>query len=674
MRGINCQGAKTKNKPSPDNRGRVLSNRKYSIGLGIDAGGTFTDTVLFDFEKRKVLFKAKALTTKWNYSEGIINAINLLPSGELQNVALVSLSTTLVTNAIVESNIYPVGLLLMPSGSFKIHVINHSPSKVIQGRMSIDGNVTEPVNSEEIKRIIEKMISIHKVQSFAVSSYGGTVNPELELEVKKIIHQETNMDVCCGHELSGVLNFYVRANTAVLNAGTIPIMKEFLLDIKTTLTNIGIRAPVMIVRGDGSVMSSSFAREFPVQTALSGPAASIAGARYLTEISDALVIDMGGTTTDIGFIEKDEVNICNDGAQIGLWKTHVKAVDMLTAGLGGDSEIIYNRSDWSIGPRRITPFCFMTTIYNPVKLLKSATTISNDSWESSEVFQWLYLSGKDPDFNLSIHEVKIMKALQNGPLMLPELSKAINSGDWKFIRTDRLEKTGCIIRSGLTPTDLFHAEGTLDLWNFSAAADYINFIARSTHISLEKLKKTLTKHISDLVGTVLLTRIFPEFSDHPELINQILNKGNKHLFLHSELRQPVIGLGASAKLMLIDTISNLEGNLILPEHGDVANAVGAITSQVAVTLKGSVVPTSQGLYRIISIKNNKKYFEKLEEAETVCKKELKESIRALARKAGTSEKEVSINTITRSALDVSGKEIFLEQIFTVSINGMPDLM
>lgn len=657
----------------------IINNRtplakECLVGLGIDTGGTFTDAVLFDFKEGKVLSKAKANTTPWKFSEGIMNAVSNFSSEELDSIDLVSLSTTLVTNAIVESRTQAVGLLLMPPGSFKLESFKHSPNIIIKGRMSITGEITELIDPIEIRNAVNEMLSVHKVQAFAVSSYGGSVNPELELMVKKIIREETGMDVCCGHELSDTLNFYIRAHTAVLNAGTIPVMEEFLNEMKSALSMAGINAPVMVVRGDGSVMSHSIAEEFPIQTALSGPAASMAGAGYLTELSDALVIDVGGTTSDIGFLEEGSAVVCTEGAQIGSWKTHVEAVDMLTAGLGGDSEIIFNRSEWIVGPRRIIPFCYMSFSYNYSEIIKSASDSIGNAWENTRAFQCLYLSGKEPKFTMTIQEEKIIRALFNGPLVLPVLSLRIGAGDWKFLRTDRLEQTGCILRAGLTPTDLYHAEGRLDMWNSSAALEYLNIIAACSDLNILKLKENLNNKISNTIGSALISRLFSDIPGRLELINPILKQGNRHMLLKSELQIPVIGLGAAAPLILGDTIKKLNGNLILPEHGDVANAIGAVISQVFVTLKALIVPTPQETYSVTGLKNGRILFETLEEAESICIDELKERIIIIARKAGTSDDKVTIDIETRTAIGITGDEVFLERIIISSIKGMPDLM
>ncbi len=645
---------------------------RYTRGLGIDAGGTYTDAVLYDFKKSAVLSRAKALTTKWKYSEGIMAALEHIPAEELSSVDLVSLSTTLVTNAIVESNTHPVGLLIMPPGRLTAGDIEHVPASVIQGRMTIEGAMVEDIDPEEIRQRAEEMITHYGVRAFAVSGYGGSVNPRLELKVKKIIRESTGLDVCCGHELSGSLNFYIRARTAVLNAGTIPIMEEFLREMKAALDGIGVKAPILVVRGDGSIMTESYASDFPVQTALSGPAASMAGARHLTDQKEALVADVGGTTTDIGFLEEGLVSICDDGAAIGRWKTHVRAVDMLTVGLGGDSEILFDRQSWRIGPRRITPFCWLDSRNNLEEALGKALK-KPERWEGSfKPLQWFCLSGKKADFELTGQEKRILDALAERPMMAWELGDLICDGVWKLLRTERLEKSYCLLRIGLTPTDLYHREGALSLWDSPLLKEYVSLSAIVSSMAEDLFLEHLKEKISRQAGGALLDRIFPGNSQREQ--ERLLEKGNRWMQLQPRLNVPVIGLGGPAGLMLKDAVTRLGGELIIPENSEVANAVGAVTSEVSVSTSASIVTTAQGLFRIQGIAHEADDFESLEETESYCLKILNEKILKKARAAGTSSTGVEILIQNRTAEASGGESLFLERQFSASLTGIPDLV
>ena len=271
-----------------------MKRQLIRYGLGIDAGGTYTDAVVYDFEEKKIKSKSKALTTKWDFSIGIDDALAGLDQAMLSQVELVAVSTTLATNAIVEGQGQKTGLLVMNNiSSIVDDTVNHSPRRNIQGYINISGQECTPINEEEIRTVVREMADQDGVTAFAVSGFAGAINPAHELRVKEIIEQEVGMVTCCGHELSDLLDFSVRAQTAVLNARIVPLIIGFFREIDDILKSRKITAPVMVVKGDGTLMSVSMARERPVETILSGPAASVAGAKLLTGLHDALVVDMG---------------------------------------------------------------------------------------------------------------------------------------------------------------------------------------------------------------------------------------------------------------------------------------------------------------------------------------------------------------------------------------------
>ncbi len=205
-------------------------------GLGIDAGGTYTDAVIYDFKQKNVQSKNKALTTKWDFAIGIASALDGLDQTILHQVSLVSVSTTLATNAIVEGEGQRVGLLFMPGpGGASSAPVSNSPGALITGQMNISGQEIQPVNPEEIRTVARRMVVHDGVTAFAVSGYGGIINPAHEMEVKKILAEEFDMIVCCGHEFSNLLNFAVRAQTVVLNARIIPRMIKFFRELDRVL-------------------------------------------------------------------------------------------------------------------------------------------------------------------------------------------------------------------------------------------------------------------------------------------------------------------------------------------------------------------------------------------------------------------------------------------------------
>ena len=296
------------------------------------------------------------MTTKWDFTVGISEALSKLDQEKLEQVEMVSMSTTLATNAIVEGEGQKVGMIIMPPyGRLGPREIPFEPKAVIEGQLEINGREISPVDKMQVKRVVRQMVEKEDVKAFAVSGYAGVINPAHELQVKQIIREETGLFVTCGHELSEILNFKTRAHTAMLNARIIPKLTKLILDLEKALASLGIFAPIMVVKGDGTLISAKTAKERPVETILSGPAASVAGARHLTGLQNALVVDMGGTTTDTAVLSDGTVSVCETGSNVGGQKTHVKALEIRTAGLGGDSLIHWNKGHFYIGPRRVAP-------------------------------------------------------------------------------------------------------------------------------------------------------------------------------------------------------------------------------------------------------------------------------------------------------------------------------
>ncbi len=167
----------------------------------------------------------------------------------------------------------------------------------------------------------------------------------------------SDMPIVCGHELVSELGYLERTNTAVVNAGLLPIIDNFVKAIKTILDELHIDAPVFVVKGDGTISKIDAVKNTPIDTVLSGPAASIIGAINLTGVENAVVADMGGTTTDIGVVRNKRVELSKDGAQVGDWKIRIKSAKLYTYGLGGDSEIKVEDGQIQVGPERILPSC-----------------------------------------------------------------------------------------------------------------------------------------------------------------------------------------------------------------------------------------------------------------------------------------------------------------------------
>ena len=654
------------------------------FGLGIDAGGTYTDAVIYEFNTDLLRGKSKALTTKWDFTAGIKEALAGLDAMMLKRVELVAVSTTMATNAIVEGDGQKVGLLLMTPFSLDGNEqISHEPKVRVRGQIKITGEEIQPVDPHEVRQVVHHMVQNHQVGAFAISGFGGAINPAHELLIKRIIKQETGLGVTCGHELSELLDFTARARTAVLNARIIPRLEKLITELESVLRGLGIKAPMVVVKGDGSLISSQVAKEKPVETIMSGPAASVAGARRLTGIKDAIVVDIGGTTMDTASLKDGMVRITGSGVRVGGHYTHVKALKMRTIGLGGDSSIIWEKSRFEIGPRRVAPMAWMGQQAADVRKALSFLEQRLDRYKNgTQPMQILMLTGHENSMELNARETEILAKLKERPYSLDELASHTQAGFWGLLPLKRLEEHYMVQRCGLTPTDLLHVKGLFDKWDRQTSNHICEMVA---HISSYD-QADLTDYLLDIaVKKVAVELLKKQLDDDAKadaldncpacntLIDNLLMGGNGEYTISIKLHNPIIGIGAPAHFFLPKAGELLQAETILPEDADVANALGAITSNVVVRCQAKIKPSSNG-YFVIEGFEGAQSFRTFDEANDWTEDQLRQKVIGLGRKAGTGVEEVELNTYDSIVTAGGGTQLFLGRVITASLTGRPNLV
>ncbi len=661
-------------------------------GLGVDAGGTYTDALIYDFLEKKICCKSKALTTKWDFSIGIDKALASLDQDLLAKVAMVSVSTTLATNAIVEGRGQKTGLIVMNNaGSAWGDGIEHSPKRLVRGYINISGQEIDPLDEDEVRKVVREMADRDGVQAFAISGFAGAVNPVHELRVKKIVEEETGMSVCCGHELSDLLDFTIRARTAVLNARIIPLIIRFLGEIDKILRQRKISAPIMVVKGDGTLMSAEIARERPVETILSGPAASVAGAKLLTGLTEAVVVDMGGTTSDIAEIKDDSVAVCGRGARVGGFHTHVKALDMRTIGLGGDSLIRWSQGQFTIGPNRVVPLVYAGHL-DRSGIARALLRLDTGTFARAEQVVYTATAGAAFPFPPTEREKRIVQLLRNYPHTAEELASVLGLVSARFLPMERLEESALVQRCGLTPTDLLHVRGSFRRWDPSPAEGILAIIAGLCKKTVDVLVDELLIKVDKALALELLRHLFlkdcqgatPADSDaantspaeasslYQHLIRCILEPATISSYaIKAELHIPVIGVGAPVGFFLPGAKKILNTEVVIPEDGDVANALGAITSLIAISRRLVIRPDGAGEFVIEGIEGTRGFAD-LHQAQDWAEEYLRDSIRGLGRRSGTRSREVRITVADSIVTTAHGVPLFLERVVTAHLTGSPD--
>lgn len=575
------------------------------LGLGIDAGGTYTDAVIVEFATQQVLAKAKALTTKDDLSVGVAAAIGKLPVELIRRVQLVSLSTTLATNAIVEGKGGRVGMLLLGFDEYDLARVNHHPRRAVAGRTDITGREIEPLDEDGLRTAARELLRREAVDALAVSGMVSVMNPAHEIRAKEIIAELTDMPVVCGHELGMQLDTIKRSTTAALNARLLPIIAELIAHVKSVMERAGIHAPLMVVRGDGTLMSEELARRTPVETILSGPAASVCGARFLANIPNGLVVDIGGTTSDMALLVDGNPIVAPKGARVGEWSTNVRAVDIETVGLGGDSVVAFAHDGRvTIGPRRAVPLAWLAHEYPAV--LEELIRLWKLREEKSTLIQPVefFLRVRNSTAgDLTERERKTLAALADGPLSRERLAERIGAMAPSLVPVNRLETLGYIQRSTLTPTDVMHHLGIFTDWSCDAAEIALRFFAYRANVSVARLAEFILDTFSYWMTLHLMHRLIrharpvPDFPDGPAdraLLDMLCDGANlRGLTLQARFENPLVAIGAPAGALAPGAARKLGARVIIPEHAEVANAVGAITGALTLTAEATITPADE---------------------------------------------------------------------------------
>ena len=601
--------------------------------------------------------------------------------------------STLATNAIVEGRGQKVGLLIWPPyGRYYPQDFTHQPLATLRGQFEINGAEIEPIDPGQIAATAREMVERHHVKAFAVTGFASHANPAHELAAKKIIQDLTHLPVTCGHEVSEGLSYIIRAETAMLNSRIIPYLQQMLEQFRLSLQKRGLDAPIMVVRSDGSLMSVQTALQRPIETILSGPAASVAGARHLSGADDAMVVDIGGTTTDTAIITNGHVRTCPEGARVGRWRTHVQALDMRTLGLGGDSLLAWRQGEMHVGPRRVAPVGSLAGVADPMPALAWLERHLDHCDASTKGMSLLRITGRRCDTDIEDRQRKILEALARGPLSLLELASQLGYGGWQFLPIGPLEDAHLVQRCGLTPTDLLHLDGSLMLWpDLKASVKLADLTGRIAGVNRQELtRRGLALVVKRLTLELIQTQLAqaadkrrtiatghddddPMSSAHwVSLMENLLAGGTDDYQVRVRIKRPIVGIGAPVGHFLPQAAERLETEAIIPLHAEVANAVGAITSLIVLRRQIEIVPDDQGRYRVEGLPGATA-FRDLEAASEFTTRQLQALLLAAARANGTSQVRVEVTLRDRVSRTNYGGDIFICRVVSACLSGRPDL-
>ncbi|MGI6308423.1 MAG: hydantoinase/oxoprolinase family protein [Dethiobacteria bacterium] len=328
--------------------------------IGIDVGGTFTDGVLCT--AGQILKTAKHPTQESDLQSSIFTVLDDLLQGiKSGDITQVVLSTTLVTNLLATGGGEQVALVLIPGPGLNLRQLNFFPAAyLVRGATDFRGRIIEPLDQVQIEEIGKLIVAAGR-QKVAVVGKFSQRNSSHERQVEKILKVNyPHLEVIRGFEVSGQLNFLRRAVTTYYTAVTREKWAGFAADIKKAIRERGITAPLNILKADGGTMPLEVSLHYPCETVFSGPAASVMGAFALTmDQQTSVVVDIGGTTTDLALILEGEPLYASRGALIGGYYSHVRSFALRSMALGGDSAVRWSGEKITIGPDRLGPAaCF----------------------------------------------------------------------------------------------------------------------------------------------------------------------------------------------------------------------------------------------------------------------------------------------------------------------------
>jgi len=323
--------------------------------LGLDVGGTFTDAVIID--AHRVVATAKRRTTKDNLMNGIGEALDAVLEGyDTSNIEQVTLSTTVVTNTIVEAKEQVVDLYVITGPGRNVDDIFPVEPIYLQGYTDHRGIVVERTPADAVRGIANMVQARSGTDLAAVSAKFGVRNPQEELSITEEL-KNTYHTISNGSLLSGSLNFPRRTISAYFNSAVTPVFTVFKKNVEDALSARNILAPLHILKADGGSLPMEHMVSRPVETAFTGPAATVLGLSALGVIGNkhTVALDIGGTTTDISLWKHGKPLITKNGVSIREYPSAVRSFAVTSVGIGGESVIRLKNGNLTVGPERVGP-------------------------------------------------------------------------------------------------------------------------------------------------------------------------------------------------------------------------------------------------------------------------------------------------------------------------------
>ncbi len=659
-----------------------------SFFVGIDTGGTYTDAVIVEHGSHKILASAKALTTKGDLSIGVKEALAAvvlkLPAGTgASDIALISVSTTLATNAVVEGHGSPVGVFLIGfDGSMAVRTgiaraFPGLPIKIIDGGHDHNGDATRPLDFASLEREAAAMDA--DVSAFAVASAFAVRNPAHEQQAREIITRVTAKPVTLSTELTASLDAPRRALTAVLNARLISRISLLIEAVRLTMSELRISCPLMVVKGDGTLARAESVALRPIETVLSGPAASLVGAKWLSNLDSFIMSDIGGTTTDVGILIDGRPKIAEQGAEVAGWRTMVQAIDVRTIGLGGDSEVsLALDGSVRLGPQRVVPISLLGQRYPEVIAMLEADLAETEGGSQHGRFVVLPFGKSTPAelSGLSQREIEMLSLVGERPKPLRKIT--VSSGAQRALLS--LRKKGLVQFCGFTPSDASHVLGLQANWSQLAARLAAQLAFRFRNMKLgapEQIKDFCHEIWSETVSLsarAIVSAAVDGSIENNALIDAVC-RGRPIIGLANvgvSPTVPLVAVGGPARIFYGEVARRLQCEVVFSEHCEVANAIGAAASLVAHRVAVTVEGDGNGLFRVHTGQGTQ-IFGTGKDALRFATASAQSLVESLALSAGAIAPRISIDTKTFYLPDATDENGLLKAEIVAEAIGRPSL-
>jgi N-methylhydantoinase A/oxoprolinase/acetone carboxylase beta subunit len=375
--------------------------------------------------------------------------------------------------------------------------------------------------------------------------------------------------------------------------------------VSRSMAALGIQCPLMIVKGDGTLSLAQSVVQRPIETVLSGPAASLVGAAWLSGLKDFILADMGGTTTDLGLLLDGRPRVAEEGAEVGGWRTMVKAIDVKTIGLGGDSEVhIGLNGKISVGPERAVPVSLIGARYPEVISMLEADLADTEggSMHGKFVVKPFGAVESVAPAGLSARETEILSLITDRPKPLRRV--AVSSSVQRALAA--LRRKGLVQLCAFTPSDAAHALGLQANWSRQAADLAAGLAVRFMDMkagSGERIAAFCQDVWSETVrrsARVILDLVLGPVEGGESLLDAACNGAGEQGFAKVVLspKLPVVAVGGPVKIYYDEVGRRLQCKTVYPPFFDVANAVGAASAVVAERATVSVEGDGSGLFRV----------------------------------------------------------------------------